>query len=121
MTTLPVTLLVLATGALGGWLLFRYLLGERNNANLVGLHFLMGAAALEVTAVLLRGTPDGRQLSAGGASGWAAGMLAAALVTGVLTAVIARPWPRGIAIGVWSHASVATLAIGAVLVWAIRG
>jgi hypothetical protein len=121
MTIAPVTLLVLATGALGGWLLFRYLMGERNSQVMVGLHFLMGAGALEVTALVLRGPPNGLRLAAGGAGGWAAGLLAAALLTGVLTAVIARPLPRGIAIGVWSHAGVATLAIGAVLVWAIRG
>ncbi len=123
MTILPVTLLVLATGSLGGWLLFRYLMGSRNSPTLVGLHLLLGAGALEVMVVLLRGTPDGRQLPDSGAtaSGWAAALLAAALLTGLATAVIARPWPRGIAIGVWSHAGVAMLAVGAVLVWAIQG
>jgi hypothetical protein len=121
MAIAPVTLLVLATGTLGGWLLFRYIMGTRNNANLVGLHFLMGAGALEATAVLLRGTPAGAEPPSGSIAGWAAALLAAALLTGVLTAIIARPLPRGIALGVWSHVGVATAAIGAVLIWTIRG
>ena len=60
MTIAPALAVLGAAVLLGGWLGIRYLMGERNNRVLVGLHLILGIAGLEVLMLLLRGAPDGR-------------------------------------------------------------
>ncbi len=103
--------IVLAAALLGGWLLFGTLLGEPRAPGLARLHLLLGVAAVGVTALLIGEGASGTTPAA------AAALLATALASGTLPGLFARRWPAGIAAMVWSHAGVATIAIGAVLLW----
>ena len=88
MKTIPVVMLLCATVGIGACLGVLYLKRRPLPVALIGLHFLLGAAALEVFAMLLRGAPDGTLLSATGMVKAAAGCIAAAMISGLLVPLI---------------------------------
>ncbi len=116
----PIVLIVGTTVSIGAWMGWRYIMGVRNHRALVMVHFLLGAAALEVMAVILRGAPNGEVMPATEVAKWAAGLMTAALLTGVLAPIIAQSSPRKVGPVLAVHAGVATLAFGTLLVWAIQ-
>jgi hypothetical protein len=83
----------------------------------VAVHFLFGAAAFEMSALLLRGPPDGSAPIAGDAGPIAVLLLGGALLTGFAAPLIARPAPSAIGLTLAIHAVVAMAAVAAVAVW----
>lgn len=81
-------LLTVAVGS-GVWLGALYLRRERKPA-LIGAHLLVGAAGIELTVVMLRGSPDGEVVTTATMGVVAAGLLAAAMVSGFATPLLGR-------------------------------
>lgn len=117
MRALPVLLLLGAAGCLGVVLGLNYLRGVRSRPVMIGLHFLLGAAGLEVMVMLLNRTPDGEVIAASPLSTTAAGLVAGALFIGVLTPMVGRASRRRMNVALATHASVASTALIAVVVW----
>ncbi len=88
MRTLPVTLILLAAATLGTILLLRYLKGGARRPGMIAAHLILGAAALEQMAMLLRGTPDGAGPALAGSGKFAAGMIAVAMALGFATPLV---------------------------------
>jgi hypothetical protein len=108
--------LVLSVNALlGAWLGWQFLLGVRNRPRLVDLHFLLGLAGLLLLAWLLlaAGTPLATQPR------WLLGLVAGAMLTGTTASLLARRYRGAITPAVTAHATIATLAFGLLLAWAI--
>jgi hypothetical protein len=88
MRTLPVTLILLAAATLGTILLLHYLKGRARRPGMLAAHLILGAAALEQMAMLLRGTPDGEGVALAGAGKLAAGLIAVAMGLGFATPLV---------------------------------
>lgn len=86
-----ITALALLTAALGlgAWLCALYLRHERK-PTVIGAHLLAGAAGIELTVMMLRGSPDGEAVAAATIGTVAAVLLAFAMVSGLATPLIAR-------------------------------
>ncbi|WP_416909264.1 MAG: hypothetical protein ACMVO5_06635 [Polymorphobacter sp.] len=115
-----VALLFSGTAMLGGWLAFQFWTGGKAFKGASAVHLLIGAAALEGLVLLLRGAPDGTRAPVGDLGPYAAFGLAMAFVTGLCIPLIAKPKPGAATSAIIAHASVATLGLGALLIWLIR-
>jgi hypothetical protein len=94
MTTIPVLLLLGASAALGLYLGLLYLRGVRKPV-LIGTHLLLGAGGLEQLVMVMRGVPNGDTLRAGTFGTVAAGLLVAAMATGLAAPLLAGRSRRG--------------------------
>lgn len=83
--------------ALGLYLGYRFLQRRRNRPALIAFHILPGLGALELIAMLLRGSPKGAVMSSAGLGKAAALLLIIAIIVGLLTPMIARDRPRPVA------------------------
>jgi hypothetical protein len=119
MPTWPVMTVFGSTVAIGLYMGLQYLRGVRNNRMLVGVHVLIGVAGLEVFALLLRGAPDGTHLAESRLGPASALLLAAALFTGFLVPLIAAPKPAATGAALAVHATLGTVAFGALLLWVL--
>jgi hypothetical protein len=120
MQALPAILLVSVQVAIGLYLGFNYLNGDRNKPALIGAHLLLGAVALEVMALLLRGAPSGAETSARPVLTVAAGLTAAALLTGLAGAMFYKPMPKTAKVALYSHAVIGLAAFVALSFWVAR-
>jgi len=89
----PVFLLTAAV-VLGILLGLGYLRRRRSNPVVVAFHLLLGLGGLETVALLLRGTPDGSAYSFGTAGKVAALLLVLAALSGLISPLLHRHWPR---------------------------
>jgi hypothetical protein len=114
---LPVLLLGLSV-SLGLYLGYQFLQRRRNRPALIAFHILPGLAALEVIALLLRGTPDGTVVPDPAPGKAAALLLVIALIVGLLTPMVARDRPRVVATAaLTAHALLATTAFVLLIAW----
>ena len=120
MIAAPVVVIVATTVLIGLYMGFRFLQGVRNKPWLGGLHLLLGAAGLEVMAMLLRGAPNGDAVPAEANAHWAGGLIVAALLSGLFVAIIAKPMPNRIGMTLAVHASFGLLGFAALLLWAMK-
>jgi hypothetical protein len=109
MLAIPVLVLVSATVTLGVILGLEYLRGVRSRPTMIGMHFLLGAASLEVLVMLLAGAPDGTVL------------LVAALFIGVITPMIGRQSRPTMNIALAAHAIVAASGFVVLVAWLVFG
>ncbi|HUN90511.1 MAG TPA: hypothetical protein VMU33_00530 [Burkholderiaceae bacterium] len=119
MKILPIVLLLSAAAILGILLGIQYLRRQRLPPVLIGLHLILGAGGLELLAVLLRGAPDGVVLSIGSAGRTAAGLLAAAMFTGLVAPLIGRGSRTTMNVALLAHVGVAVVGIGVLFAWVI--
>jgi hypothetical protein len=114
---LPVLLLGLSV-SLGLYLGYQFLQRRRNRPALIAFHILPGLAALEVIALLLRGTPDGTVVPDPAPGKAAALLLVIALIVGLLTPMVARDRPRVVATAaLTAHALLAATAFVLLIAW----
>ena len=90
MPALPAVLLLTGAVVLGLLLGRDYLRRVRSKPALIGFHLLLGAGGLEVTVMLLRGSPGGASLPAGLLLKGTAGLLGFALLSGLVAPMIGR-------------------------------
>ncbi|GEM_PF-1840373 len=121
MLAIPVLVLVSATVTLGVILGLEYLRGVRSRPTMIGMHFLLGAASLEVLVMLLAGAPDGTVLLVGRLGHVAAGLLVAALFIGVITPMIGRQSRPTMNIALAAHAIVAASGFVVLVAWLVFG
>jgi len=119
MKALPPAVLLCAAVALGVFLGIRYLRRTRNKPVLVGIHLLLGGAGLEVVAMMLRGTPDGDGASGGALVKGAAGLLLAAMISGLLSPMVGRGSRRIMNVALATHASLAAAGFALFIAWAL--
>ena len=117
MLAIPPLLLLTAAVALGVILGVQYLQRKRSPPVLIGFHLLLGAGGLEVLAMLLHGTPDRRMVPSGGLVTIAAGLVFAAMVSGLLAPMIGRQSRRAMNIALVAHVGVALAGFVALVVW----
>jgi len=115
MMLLPPLLILSASAVLGIFLGLFYLRGVRKPA-LIGFHFLLGAAAMETTAVVLHGAPNGEAANGGSLGSVVLGLLAAALLTGLGAALLHER--RLSEMVLVSHAGIGLVAFALVCFWA---
>jgi len=125
MAMLVVVLLFGTTVMLGGYMAWQYWCGVRAKKAMSAAHLLIAAAGLEGLALLLRGAPDGTQVSGGVLFGFPAGGvagigLALAFLTGLLVPLIAKPKPASAGTMIIAHASIATVAFCVLMWWLVR-
>jgi len=119
MTLLPPLLILAASAILGIFLGLFFLRGVRKPA-LIGFHFLLGAAAMETTAVVLHGAPNGEAATGGSLGSVVLGLLAAALLTGLATALLhAKRNVTGMMLV--GHGGIGLTAFALLCVWAFTG
>jgi hypothetical protein len=119
MAVAPAIIVLGAAVLLGLYLGYGFLLGQRSNRMLVGVHFILGIAGIEVLALLLRGAPDGRAAAAAPLGVVSALILAVAMLTGLLVPILAPGRPRTIGPAILVHAIFATCGFGLLLIWAL--
>lgn len=115
-----VTMLFIGTAILGGWLAFQFWTGGKTFKGASAVHLIIGAAGLEGLALLLRGAPDGTKAPLGDLGPYAGFGLAIAFMSGLFIPLIAKPRPGAATPAIIAHASIATIGLGALLVWLIR-
>jgi hypothetical protein len=94
----------------------RVLRGAPRKPVMIGAHFILGAAGLEVFVMLLHGTPSGLVLAAG-RFGWiAAGLFAAAMFAGISAALFRRS-PQTAKIVLAAHVGLGSLGLMVFLAW----
>ncbi len=103
MAALPPTLFLTIAAGLGLYLGWLYLRGIRRKPVMIGLHLLLGAAGLETMVMMLRGLPNGETSAAGAFGGIAAGLLAAAMFSGLIAPMLCRGSRRTANLVVASH------------------
>ena len=104
---------------IGAWLGIGYLRNAPRHKMLVAAHLLLGLSMLEVLAALLRGAPDGHILSGRTMATVAAGLIAVALLSGLVAPLVGQAKPRIIGPSLAVHAGIATTAFVTLLVWAV--
>lgn len=119
MPTWPALVVFGSTIAIGLYMGRNYLLGRRNNRNLVAAHILVGIAGLEVFALLLRGAPDGSRFDQSQLGPAAALLLGGALFTGFITPLLAKPRPAATGPALAVHAAFGAIGFGALLLWVL--
>ena len=117
MRMIPVLLLYTVTVGLGLYLGYEYLRRIRSRPAMIGIHFLLGAAGMELVAMLLAGAPDGRAPLAGALAHAAAGVLLLALFTGVLAPMIGRRSRPVMNAALATHACAACAGFVLLLAW----
>lgn len=105
---------------IGLWMGWRYLQGQRNRPGLVATHFLLATAPLEAMAAMMRGAPNGVLAAARDTLSWSAALTAAALLSGLFTAIIAKSHPHIIGMSLALHAGIGSLGFMALVWWGIR-
>ena len=114
--TIAAAALVTAAVGMGLYLGLLYLRRVRRPV-LVGAHLLLGAAGLEATAMLLRGTPDGTVTPAGTFGIVAAATLATTMISGLAAPLVAKRSRRNSNIALGIHASVGVTGFVLFLAW----
>jgi hypothetical protein len=118
MQVMPAIVLLSASVLLGLFLGLQYLRRVRSKPTLIGVHLILGAAGLEATAVLLRGTPDGTVMPAGSLGNAAALLLATAMISGLASPMIGRRSSRAVGTtALAAHAGVAAGGFVLFLAW----
>jgi len=120
MLAIPAVLLLSGAVALGVVLGLEYLRRARSKPTIIGLHLLLGAGGLEVIAMLLRGTPDGAVMPAGGIGHAAGGLLALALCSGLLVPLVGRRSRATMNVALVTHVSVSAAGFLLCLWWFVR-
>lgn len=118
MTVVPVVFLLGMGVAIGAYMGYRYLRGERNSQTLAGVHLLLGAGGLELLVMLLRGAPSGETLPRHAMGSTVALIVAGALATGLFVPIIAKSRPGIIGGSLAVHAAIGTIGFGMLLFWA---
>jgi hypothetical protein len=113
-------LLVVVASAIGGFLFWKFLRKEARAPVLVGVHLLVGLACVETTAMLLHGTPDGTRAQYTSYTSAMMIALGAAILTGLLSPLIAKQSRQGGTALLYGHVGVATLGLGLMLWWATK-
>lgn len=114
MTVLPAVIILGLTVALGLVMALRYLRGQPNNPVMIGIHFLLGAAVLEVLAVGLHSTPGG--IAAGGGFATFTLLFAGlALFSGIVRSLMRTSSASSSTALLAVHAAFATTALGLAL------
>ncbi|WP_426168195.1 hypothetical protein [Sandarakinorhabdus sp. DWP1-3-1] len=119
MLGIVVVLMVGANVAIGAWLGLQYLKKAPRQRVLVGFHLILGLSMLEVLAAMLRGTPDGAVVSARTLAIAAAGLIAAAVLSGLVAPLVGQARPKVIGPSLAVHAGIATTAFVTLLAWAV--
>lgn len=119
MNSIPAALLLTAAVTLGLYLGWLYLRRQRRPA-LIGLHLLLGAASLQVTMMMLRGMPNGEAAPATRFGIAAAGCLAAAMFSGLLTPLLFRGARKAANAAVAAHAGAGLAGFALFLCWIMQ-
>lgn len=111
--------MILLSGAvvLGLVLGVDYLRRVRSRPVLIGLHLLLGAGGVELIAIVLRGTPDGKVMPAGWPGKFAALLLLMALFTGLLAPMVGRRSRNTMNLALATHVSLAAVGFTLLLAW----
>jgi len=117
MNGLPIIALLTVQVGIGLYMGMNYLRGTRNKPTFIGIHFLAGAVALEVMALVLRGAPNGDQAEGRSLLTAAAALVAAALLTGLAGAMLYKPMPKAARVALYSHAGIGLAAFAAIMLW----
>lgn len=117
MDAIPIIVLVTVQLGLGLYMGLNYLRGTRNKPTFIGIHFLLGAVALEVMALVMRGAPDGEQAENRTVLTAGAALVAAALLTGLAGAMLYKPMPKAARFALYSHAGIGIAAFAALMWW----
>jgi CDP-diglyceride synthetase len=91
---IPSLLLLIAALALGIFLAWQYLRRVRSKPAHGAVHLMLGVAGLELMVMLRRGAPDGTVMAADALGTAAAFLLAMAMISGLLSPIVARYWRR---------------------------
>lgn len=117
MTPVPIIALLTVQVGIGLYMGLNYLRGTRNKPTFIGIHFLLGAIALEVMALVLRGAPSGEQAEGRTLLTTTAALVAAALLTGLAGAMLFKPMPKAARVALYSHAGIGLAAFAALMLW----
>jgi hypothetical protein len=117
---IPAVVLLSAAVALGILLAIEYLRRVRSKPVIIGLHLLLGAGAVEVMAMLLRGPPTGGAAPALPMLQVATGLLAFALFSGLIVPIIGRRSRATMNVGLVIHVTAAAAGFVLCLVWFVR-
>jgi hypothetical protein len=120
MHALPPILLLSGAVVLGILLGLDYLRKVRSKPAVIGFHFLMGAAAVETMAMLIRGAPDGTATPALATLKVAAALLAFALFSGLLAPMVGRGSRARMNVALLTHVSAAAGGFLLCVVWLVR-
>lgn len=120
MHAVPALLLLSVAVVLGLLLGIDYLRRVRSKPTLIGFHLLLGAGALEVIVMLLRGTPDGAVAPAGPLLEAAAGLLAFALCSGLVAPLVGRRSRATMHVALAVHVTASAAGFVLCLLWFVR-
>jgi hypothetical protein len=120
MLTSPAVILLGGAVVLGVLLGLDYLRRIPSKPTMIGLHLLLGAGALEVTAMLLHGTPDGAVTPREAILQAAAGLLAFALFSGLVAPMIGRRSRATMNVALIVHVTAAAAGSILCMVWIVR-
>ncbi len=121
MQAIPVVVLMSVTVVLGAIMGIEYLRGVRSRPTMIGMHFLLGAASLEVLVMLLAGAPDGTVLLVGRLGHVAAGFLVVAMFIGVTAPMVGRQSRPTMNVALAAHALVAITGFVLLVAWLVFG
>ncbi len=116
---IPAVLLLSGAVFLGVLLGLDYLRRVRSRPTMIGLHLLLGAGAVEVVAMLLRGTPGGATIPRAAILQCAAGLLAFALCSGLVAPMIGRRSRLTMNVALLVHVTASASGVVLCLVWLI--
>jgi len=119
-TAIPALVLLSGSVALGLLLGLEYLRRVRSKPAVIGFHLLFGAASVEVMAMLIRGTPDGGIAPTGWMLKAATGLLAFALLSGLVTPMVGRQSRATMNGALIIHVAAAASGVVLSLVWFVR-
>lgn len=117
MMTAPIVAVVSAAVILGVYLGVLFLKGIRRTPVLIGLHLLLGAAALEMCVMLLHGPPSGVTVPEGPYGRIALVLFAGAMFSGLLTPMLFKHSRQGGNAMLATHAGVGLAGFGLFLAW----
>jgi hypothetical protein len=118
MKAIAVMILLTSAVAVGAYLGTLYLRGDARKPALVALHLLLGAIGLEAMVMLLfRGTPSGDILTAAPMAKTAAGLLVAALCSGLMAPLLGRNSKMTADIILATHVTLGMAGFGLLWVW----
>lgn len=113
-------MLVLVASTIGGYLFWKFLRKEPRNPVLTGVHLLVGLACVETTAMLIHGTPDGTRAQYTSTTSVMMIALGAAILTGLLSPLIAKQSRQGGTALLYGHVGLASLGLGMMAWWATK-
>lgn len=118
MTAAPLTIILLGSTTLGILLFLKYLRGERGEPLWIGVHLILGAAALEQMAMLFRGAPNGKSWPAEGLLKTAGFLFVVAMMLGFASPLLMGRSRSNGATALWAHVGVAGTGVVLFLAWA---